>query len=872
VNKEKSLQGAIQNLYLWLKSRHLGQSAIDTRYALAEACIIGILSGIAALFLKQGIGWVGGLRLELANHFGAGYILPAAGLLLGMLAGWLIENLSPAAAGGGIPQVKAVLGGFPLACSLRVAIVKALGTILILGAGFPLGRRGPTVHIGAALAAQLSTWLPTSPQHRRQMIAAGAAAGLAASFNTPIAGVMFVVEELMRDISGLTLETAILASFTGAVVSRILGSTDLGIQNNLIAKVSSFTTPEIPFYLLLGIIAGTLGSFFNYLVLFFLKTHRKLKFPLYWRIGLTGLISGSIVALLPQFFQNNAGLRDFLFSGESSWQNIAIAFFLHLFLTPLAYASSAPGGIFAPGLVLGAALGYLVGNLEVFLLGNSSVFTYTLAGMSAFFTAVVRVPITAIIIVFEITADFNAVLPLMIGSAVSYVVAESIFPGSLYEHLLKASGINLKEDNSNSGNLLTTLKAADVMQSQVESLSVDLSFDGLLKAMSQSNHRGFPITDEGKLVGIVTQSDLNKKKSSLREIMSSNPITINPNASLGDVLYLLNRYHLSRIPVTEGNKLVGIITRTDIIRAEAKELSGVKSEKPKPSYVLYQTHSPALGKGRILLPIANPDTAKPLLIIASAIARYYNYELDCLHIVEVPKHQNPSEAKVNYSQSRKMMQRLQRLGNHLEINLHTHILAANDTVDAILEFINVRHIKTVLMGWRGINTTGDAIFGNIVDKLISKVPGDLLLVKLGGKDWDYGKQYNKWLIPIAGGPNSKKALELLPALASLSEVADSPQIILCQVHSPSEEETEYSELIEARELLEKNLALPIVSIPLCSISVANAVIDLATVEQCNLVLLGVTREGLLKQVISGNIPETIARSLDTTVILFRCAK
>lgn len=862
----------MNNFYRWLKAQHLGRGAIDTRYALAQACIIGILSGCTALFLKQGIGWVGGLRLELASRFAAGYVLPTAGLLLGFCAGWLIENVEPAAAGGGIPQVKTVLGGFPIACNLRVAIVKAVGTILILGAGFPLGRRGPTVHIGAALAAQLSDWLPTSPQHRRQMIAAGAAAGLAASFNTPIAGVMFVVEELMRDISGLTLETAILASFTGAVVSRILGSTDLGIHNNLVSQISSFTATEIPFYLLLGILAGVLGSFFNYLVLFFLKINRQLKLAMCWRVGLTGLICGSVVAILPQFFQNNAGLRDFLFNGDGGWQNIAIAFFLHLILTPLAYASSATGGIFAPGLVLGAALGYLVGNLEVFLLNNSSVFPYTLAGMAAFFTGVVRVPITAIIIVFEITADFNAVLPLMIGSAVSYIVAENIFPGSLYHHLLKASGINLKEDNSNTSNLLTTLTAADVMQSQVESLSVDLSYDDLLKAMSASSHRGFPVTDDGNLVGIITQSDLNKKKSNLREIMTINPITISPDSSLGDVLYLLNRYELSRLPVTEGNKLVGIITRTDIIRAEAQDLSGVKSEKPKPSYILYQTNSPSVGKGRILLPIANPDTAKSLLIITGAMARYYDYELDCVHIIEVPKHQKPSEVKINYTKSRKIMQQLQRLGKNLNLNLHTQIIAANDIVDGVLDFINHRHPQMVIMGWRGINNTGDAIFGNVVDRLINQISCNLLLIKLGNMPSAYPhnlEEYQRWLIPIAGGPNSKKAMEILPAFTALSKMPKSPEIILCQVHNPSAEEPEYLELMKARGVLEETLNLPILSIPLCSTSVANAIIDLAQTKKCNLVILGASKEGLLKQVINGNIPQDIARNLDTTIIVFR---
>ncbi|MDB9312472.1 chloride channel protein, partial [Spirulina sp. CS-785/01] len=217
-------------------NRHLGNHAVETYYALAEASIIGVVSALAALLLKQGIGGLGRFRLYLVDDWGV-WVLPFFGFVFCWLAGWLVEHLSPAAKGSGIPQVKAALAKFPVPLSLGVAFVKMLGTILILGAGLTLGRRGPTVHIGAALAAGLSNWVPTSPQHRRQMIAAGAAAGLAAGFNTPIAGVLFVVEELSRDMSGLTLETAILASFTGSVVSRLLGSADLNFTSTLLTPV-----------------------------------------------------------------------------------------------------------------------------------------------------------------------------------------------------------------------------------------------------------------------------------------------------------------------------------------------------------------------------------------------------------------------------------------------------------------------------------------------------------------------------------------------------------------------------------------------------------------------------------------------------------
>ncbi|MDJ0533400.1 MAG: ClC family H(+)/Cl(-) exchange transporter, partial [Xenococcaceae cyanobacterium MO_207.B15] len=472
-------------------SRLLATTSVDTRYALLEACLIGLFSAFAALLLKEGISWLEDWRTKVTYLYDPHLSLPLVGFGLGFLAGWLVELLAPAAAGGGIPPVKAALARYPIMLNLRVVVVKTLGTILTLGAGLALGRRGPTVHIGAALAAQLSRWIPNSPTNRRQMIAAGAAAGLAAGFNTPIAGVLFVIEELMRDISGLTLEIAIIASFTGAVVSRIFEFANLNVHDIVVATNypnESFTLIEIPFYLLLGILAGLLGGLFNRGIISAMAWSRRFPLAMSWRVGIAGLVSGLFVVYLPNFFQNNTGLKEFLVAYDLDWQTTALAFVAHFCLTILIYSTGAPGGLFAPALVLGSALGDLVGTLELFVVGNEHSYLFALAGMGAFFTAVVRVPVTAIVIVFEMTADFDVVLPLMISSAVAYIVAESFFPGSLYEHLLNVSGIELKEETV-SHDFLSQLTANDVMESRVESLPSNLTMEELIKAMSRSHHR-----------------------------------------------------------------------------------------------------------------------------------------------------------------------------------------------------------------------------------------------------------------------------------------------------------------------------------------------------------------------------------------------
>jgi CIC family chloride channel protein len=871
-----------KRLRLWIKSLHFGRRSVDTRYAMLEACIIGILSAFAALLLKKGVGWLGGWRIQVAHQYPAWLVLPAIGLTFGLLAGWLLQTYSPASSGGGIPQVKAALARYPIPLSLKVAIFKIIGTTLILGAGFTLGRRAPTVHIGAALAAQLSSWIPTTPEHRRQMIAAGAAAGLAAGFNTPIAGVLFVVEELMRDVSDVTLETAIVASFTGAVVSRLLDSADLNLPASWLSdRASSFSAPEIPFYLFLGAIAGLLGALFNQGMMFSFWVNRRVGLPLAWRIGLVGLVSGTIIAFLPPFFQDNSGLREFLVYGDLSWRNIAIAFVAHFVLTILAYSTGAPGGLFAPALVMGSALGYLVGDFANLLSGVSAESTYALAGMGAFFTAVGRIPVTAIVIVFELTTDFNIVLPLMVTCAVSYLVAESISRGSIYEHLLKTSGIKVnKQPETPRNDFLNKLTAVDVMQSQVETLESELTLDEVMLAISRSHHRGFPVVAQGKLVGIITQSDLanlNERSPTtlLKQIMTPNPITVQPDTSLSNVLYLLNRYQLSRLPVTQANKLIGIITRTDIIRSEVKQLNEgtERASKPSPSYVVYQTRSPALGKGRILLPLANPQTAPALMKVAAAIARYHQYELECLQIIKIPKHTFPSEAYVNTQESRKLLHRVERLGRQLKVPVHTQIRLAQDRVEAILETIAEREIKLLLMGWKGNTSTPGAIFGNLVDRVVHKAPCELMLIKLGTNPYSYPKSLDReatWLIPMAGGPNAKRAIELLPGLTSLYS-GSNPKLLLCQVYSPTTPDIDCSLIEQSTDYLRQNLSLPVRPIAVRSRSVSEAIIRLASEEKCNTVVLGASREGLLQHAIHGNIPEAIANGIEGTAILVRGA-
>lgn len=855
------------------------------RLAIAEACLIGLVSGLSAVFFNYSIGWFGSWRIQASQVLPVALVLPAFGFSLGWLSGFLVERFAPEASGSGIPQIKAALANFPLSLDLRVAFVKLVSTILALAAGLTMGRQGPTVHIGAALAAQFSRWFPTSPNHRRQMIAAGAGAGLAAGFNAPIAGILFIVEELLQDFSGLTLGTAILASFIGAVVSRILGGRGLDLNQVLTPVNSSFSAPEIPFYLILGVLAGFLGALFNRGILVSLTLFRKLNLSLPLRVGLAGFICGSFVALLPPDFRNNSGLRELLISSEPGWQFTSIAFIVYFLLTLVSYGSGASGGLFHPSLVLGSALGYLVGVCEHHILGFGNPTNYALAGMGAFFSAVSKVPLTAIVIVFEITADFNLVLPLMIGSVVSYLISDRLAKGSLYQRLLEWNGYTQPEKNSINESL-ADLKASDLMQRRIETLPSHISLEEAMKAISRSSHRGFPVVEDGLLVGIVSQSDLRNATqgkgdppscplpgaTQLRDIMTPNPVTIIPQASLADVLYLLTRYELSRLPVTEGRKLVGIITRSDIIRGEIDRLDNNQiGSHPDPSYIVYQTRSPAVGKGRILVPIANPQTTPFLLRLAAAIALEQDYELECIQIILVPRTNSPAQTPVRTTKSRRLLHQAEKLGRDFQIPVHTQIRVSHDIAQAILETIKERHINLIIMGWKGNNSTPGRIFGSVADPVIQQAFCDVMLVKIGEElHPPYPLPFfHRWLVPIAGGPNAKRAIALLPPLLSLS--SNPPDIRLCQVFPPGENSPNTTVLDSAIAVLANQIDGNIIKIPIRRNNVADAVINLTETEGCDVVVLGASREGLLKQVIQGNIPEAIVRGVGSTVILVRAA-
>ncbi|MBS1990890.1 MAG: chloride channel protein [Cyanobacteria bacterium SZAS LIN-3] len=550
-----------------------------------ESCVIGLVAGLSAVLLSAGVSWLGTLRLHLSDIWPHCYVLPLFGLIGGLIAGLLVDRIAPEASGSGIPQVRARLDRIVMALDLRVALVKLLGGTMALGAGFFMGREGPTVQLGAALAAPLAHLLPTTNEHKRQLIAAGAGAGLTAAFNAPLAGVTFVLEELLKEVKPATVLIVIVACSVSSFVVNTLWPPHLHATASALNSVISFAPRDVPFYLLLGLVAGGAGAIFNRTILVALRFNRDvLQIPVTARIAIAGLASGSLMSLLPEHFHNYAGMRALIIAGETDWQMVLLALFAFFALTLVAYGSGAPGGLFAPSLALGAAIGYLIGMVEQLVTGTSSNAAFALVGMGAFFSAVARTPLTAIVITFELTTNFTLLTPLMFACMISSATAEFIFSGGLYDHLMRWNGIHLRGPKS-SENLLQ-LKARDIMNHDFSAVAGSVSVRELLPLINKSAQRGFVVVDQGKLIGVVTQSDLSSligsdaaETATVSAIMTPHPVAINVHDTLDDILFLFSQFKFTWLPVTHHDTVMGVIRQSDVLQALFEAESSSNEDK-----------------------------------------------------------------------------------------------------------------------------------------------------------------------------------------------------------------------------------------------------------------------------------------------------
>jgi CIC family chloride channel protein len=394
----------------------------DDRTGLLQLALLSLAAGA----LTGLVGAAFRLSLERADHFRnvlvawahqggiAGLAcITAACALATVVAAWMVRRFSPHASGSGIPHVEAVLRGDLPPAPVNLVPVKFAGGVLAIGAGLALGREGPTVQMGASLAHLVGVAFRRNWPDCRALLAAGAGAGLAAAFNAPIAGAIFVLEELVRRFETRTAIAGLGASAVAIAVARLF----LGDVPDFEVDPMDFAGPhKITLFFVLGVFAGFLAVVYNRTLLGTLALANRLeRWPVEVRAGLIGAAVGVLAWFLPHLVGGGQEVAQRTLAGDATLAWLPLVFLLRFGLACISYAAGTPGGLFAPMLVLGAQLGLLFGllcRLAFPELGVQPV-AFALVGMAAFFTGVVRAPVTGIVLIIEMTASFSMLLPML---------------------------------------------------------------------------------------------------------------------------------------------------------------------------------------------------------------------------------------------------------------------------------------------------------------------------------------------------------------------------------------------------------------------------------------------------------------------------
>jgi chloride channel protein, CIC family len=551
---------------------------------LLRVALIGVIIGVVAVAFRKGIEFFANLIANFCCTTNAEwyhwFYFPLVTTAGGLLAGYITQKYAPDAKGSGIPQVKQALNTSSVVIKLRTAFVKFFAGMIAIASGFSLGREGPTVHIGAALASKISRVL--GGKHRKRAVASGAGAGLAAAFNTPIAGVIFVIEELDRNMSSLALGPAIVGSVSAAVTCRLLYGDAFTFQFES-AHVTGLL--GLPLFVFLGVVCAIFGVYFQRSILWSLSAYEEVltnKLPKWAWGGVAGFVTGVAALYLPLAIGGGHETLEAVLDDSLPVIVLFIIFGAKYFLTVFAYGSGVPGGIFAPAIILGALLGSIVGHATEAVFPDLGIIpaNFAFVGMGAFFTAISRAPITSIVMLFELTGNYELVLPLMFACIIANISAERLKTGSIYKCLLEREGIDIKEYSSPS--YLQRFSVEDAMTDKVDTINENQPLIELIEAFDKTDHSGFPVLDDdGKLVGIVTSQDMHRISTNMKydeflvkNIMTRQPKIMRPSDNLHTAIIKLYEYKVGRLLVVDDSdcdKLVGIITRSDIINFEANQ-------------------------------------------------------------------------------------------------------------------------------------------------------------------------------------------------------------------------------------------------------------------------------------------------------------
>ena len=546
------------------------------------AIFIGLLGGFGAIGFRllirifQSISYGSGsdlIDIVLSLPWYWKILIPAFG---GSVIGPLIFFFAREAKGHGVPEVMEAVAMRSGLIRKRVVIVKTLASAICIGTGGSVGREGPIVQIGAAIGSAFGQILRVSGNRLRNLVGCGAAAGIAATFNAPIAGAIFALEVILGEFEIGTFGPIVLASVLATVVSRaFLGN----YPAFSIPEYNLVSIWEIPAYLVMGFLAGLVALLFTKTLYKSEDLWDSFEIPDYIKPALGGVTIGVISLFLPQVLGVGYESITAALLGTVPWFLLLILIFAKIAATSLTIGSGGSGGIFAPSLFIGAMMGGVYGHVVHYLFPSvtASSGAYSLVGMGAIVAGTTHAPITSILILFELTDDYRIILPLMMTCILSAVTASQLKRESIYTMKLVRRGIDVRSGKEVS--ILKSMLVRDFMVRDVASVSETIPLNSLLHLIKESTHSYFPVLNKREeLVGIISLRDIRHilLEESLmdlviaKDIMSEDVITLASDQNLYDAMGKFGIKDIGQLPVVDKDnpkKVVGMLKRTDVIVA-----------------------------------------------------------------------------------------------------------------------------------------------------------------------------------------------------------------------------------------------------------------------------------------------------------------
>jgi CIC family chloride channel protein len=552
----------------------------ETTILLIMATVVGMSTGFGALVFS--------LLVDHATEFFFGYsktilvgitpfgwklwipIIPAVG---GLLVGPIVYKYAQEAKGHGVPEVMsavALKGGI---IRPRVAFAKAVASAISLGSGGSAGREGPIVQIGSSIGSTIGQVFKMSEARVRVLVGCGAAAGISAIFNAPIAGVMFSLEIVLGDFA--------LKTFSPVVISSVLASF---VTHTFIGNYPAFEVPayhlvsvwEIPLYVVLGIICGVVAYSFTWSLYKTEDFFDNLKIQGWVKPAIGGLLLGCVGFFFPQAFGGGYEAIQAALEGKMVLWLLIVLIFAKIMATNFTLGSGASGGIFAPSLFMGAAAGGAFGDIvhRIFPQVTATPGAYALVGMAAVVAGTTHAPMTGFLIIFEMTRDYRIILPLMVACVFGTLVARKIDSNSIYTWKLVRQGIHLIRGRD--VNVLARHTVSEVMRREFESIPMYLTLHEIFHRMETGSQTDFPVVDgDGHLVGTLSFQDIRRLLTSQEadmliiasDIATTDSLTVQPDDTLAAAMDKFGLRDLDFVPVVEpglNGRLVGILRRRDL--------------------------------------------------------------------------------------------------------------------------------------------------------------------------------------------------------------------------------------------------------------------------------------------------------------------